>query len=120
MIFHAFDFSATYEQDLQFFLALKDAWYKHPEKSAKLKNGYVPSVTEILGLLGFAPASWTAVNTMRDYLFEHAGCAYISIVSPMVTGAFKESIDYFEKSIALSKANGLNRFGHKIIGKSFV
>jgi len=68
--FNAFDLSDTYEQDLAFFLALKDAWYKHPAKIAALQEGHVPSCTEILGLLGFAPASWTAVNAMRDKMYE--------------------------------------------------
>jgi len=68
--FSVFDLSETYDQDLAFFLALKDAWYKHPEKINELKSGFVPSVTEVLGLLGFAPASWTAVNAMREKFLE--------------------------------------------------
>ena len=54
----------------QHYISKMAAWYAHPEKIAQLKDNHVPSVTEICGLLGFAPASWTAVNAMRDYMAE--------------------------------------------------
>jgi hypothetical protein len=63
-----FDLSDTFTEDLAFFNALREAWYAHPEKN--LKEGHVPSVTEVLKIMGFAPAAWTAVNAMRDKLLE--------------------------------------------------
>jgi len=95
--FSVFDLSETYDQDLAFFSALKDAWYKHPEKISELKSGFVPSVTEVLGLLGFPPASWTAVNAMKEKAFELAYIYFEKTESPMEPDRFNSIIEEARK-----------------------
>ena len=64
------DHSDTYEQDIARFNLLLEYWYL--TYSDRLKDGYVPSPTEILGILDKPALIWWAVNCMRDYIFEWA------------------------------------------------
>jgi len=62
------DHSDTYEQDIERFNLLLEYWYL--TYSDRLKDGYVPSPTEVLGILDKPALIWWAVNCYRDYLFE--------------------------------------------------
>jgi len=62
------DHSDTYEQDIERFNLLLEYWYL--TYSDRLKDGYVPSPTEVLGILDKPALIWWAVNCFRDYLFE--------------------------------------------------
>jgi len=62
------DHSDTYEQDIARFNLLLDYWYLTYKDN--LKDGHVPSPTEVLGILDKPALIWWAVNCMRDYLFD--------------------------------------------------
>jgi len=64
------DHSDTYEQDIERFNLLLEYWYL--TYSDRLKDGYVPSPTEVLGILDKPALIWWAVNCYRDYMFEES------------------------------------------------
>lgn len=64
-----FDYTSTYDTDLEAFLFLLKFWQNR--NSDKLKDGHIVSVTEALSILDKSgPLMWWAVNCMRDRFYE--------------------------------------------------